>query len=113
MYLGMKCKKCRNPIFSEQECASLFLNAHNAILTSTNEDECNVENVIFLNEDYVPSWIKERIEAENWSKGRINCLQCDSRIGAFNFISGQKCNCSNFVLPFVHIIKSKVDLIIK
>jgi E3 ubiquitin-protein ligase RNF180 len=111
MYFNVRCKKCRNLIFSEEECKLLFLNSHNVTLNPLTEAECSIDNIVFLNEDSLPEWVKTRIEEESWSKGRINCQQCDSRIGAFNFIAGQKCDCSKFMLPFVHIIKSKVDLI--
>ena len=36
-----------------------------------------------------------------WTKGRLNCPNCQSRIGGFDFVSGAD-------YP-VHLIKSKVD----
>ncbi|CAH1119566.1 unnamed protein product [Phaedon cochleariae] len=109
----IKCKKCRNLLFNEDDSKRLLLNAHNLPVTTVPDicETVNDENTLYLNEEHLPSWITLRIEAEKWSKGRINCLHCDSRIGAFDFISGQKCSCRSNILPPVHIIKSKVDLI--
>lgn len=113
MYCGIKCKKCRKSIFDKNQTKDLFLNAHNTAVGICLEECASIqeENNIFLNEQFLPQWIILRIEAEKWSKGKLNCPSCDSRIGSFDFVSGQKCNCSSYVLPPIHIIKSKVDLI--
>jgi E3 ubiquitin-protein ligase RNF180 len=42
-------------------------------------------------------------------KGRLHCPKCHSRVGGFDFVSGQKCACGFCVLPAVHLIRSKVD----
>ena len=36
-----------------------------------------------------------------WTKGRLNCPNCQSRLGGFDFVSGAD-------YP-VHLIKSKID----
>lgn len=111
----VRCKTCRKLLFDKDMCKDLLVNAHNISLNETkNSMECPsmVESHnIFLSEDLLPEWIKTRIESEEWSKGRINCSQCDSRIGAFDFVSGTKCECTKYLLPPVHLIKSKIDLI--
>lgn len=113
MYCVIKCKKCRKPISDGAQTKELFLNAHSSPLGSSPEECASIqeENNIFLSEEFLPQWIILRIESERWSKGRLNCPSCDSRIGGFDFVSGQKCGCSSHVLPPVHIIKSKVDLL--
>ncbi|XP_057667232.1 E3 ubiquitin-protein ligase RNF180-like [Diorhabda carinulata] len=113
MFQEIKCKKCRHTLFNQDTIKNnLILNAHGE--TTENSNACQVipeEKNIFLNEDCLPSWVKNKIEVEEWSKGRIYCPKCDSRIGAFDYVSGQKCNCLNNLLPPVHIIKSKIDIV--
>ncbi|KAJ8933210.1 hypothetical protein NQ314_014157 [Rhamnusium bicolor] len=111
MYREIKCKNCRKVLFHEMQCKHLFINAHHVPLTRSSDGCATTEqNNLFLNEEYLPDWITIRIETEKWSKGRLNCPYCDSRVGGFDFVSGAKCTCSIYVLPSIHIIKSKVDL---
>nr|CAI5827002.1 unnamed protein product [Callosobruchus analis] len=118
MYSEVKCKKCRKTLFDlHQKPTDSLTNAHNESLTSStpkDQDICDTvrdENMVFLKEDILPQWISSKIESEQWSKGRLSCPHCDSRIGNFDFVSGCKCSCSNNPLPPVHFIKSKIDLI--
>lgn len=112
MYKDLKCRKCRKSIFDKDQLNNLLLNAHNLPLSAKPDicDTVNEELKIFLKEENIPGWIKPFLEAGEWSKGRINCQYCDSKIGGFDFISGSKCSCYNNVLPSVYIIKSKVDV---
>lgn len=113
MFKEVKCKKCRKTIFNEAQIENLFINAHSLPL-SQEQDICetiNEEQTLYVNEEKIPDWIKPALEAGKWSKGKINCQHCDFRIGGFDFISGNKCNCMNSVVPNIYIIKSKVDLI--
>lgn len=113
MNLVIKCRSCRLILLdSTNTKESLFVCAHNTPCNPFNKSEkdCD-ENMIFLNEDSLPNWIQEIIEKHEWSKGRLNCLNCNSRIGSFDFVSGMKCFCDSNVLPPVHLIKSKLDLI--
>ncbi|KAF4518437.1 hypothetical protein B566_EDAN002090 [Ephemera danica] len=50
-----------------------------------------------------------RKEISGWTKGRLNCPQCQARVGGFDFVSGARCPCSG-ALPSVHVIRSKADL---
>ncbi|XP_017779210.1 PREDICTED: E3 ubiquitin-protein ligase RNF180-like [Nicrophorus vespilloides] len=115
MYQSMKCKKCRTVIFDEEQCKSIFVNSHNGDYEEDISDlDCQVEEtLVFLNEDKLPDWIKSEVEAVQWSKGKLNCKSCNNRLGAFDFVSGPKCGCNEFILPSVHMIKSKIDLIKK
>lgn len=111
----IQCKVCRQIILNEIECNSLLLSAHNEPLqNSSPEDYCEsllTLNSIYLNEEHLPAWLLSLIEHENWAKGKINCSSCKGRIGSFDFLSGLKCDCNKFVLPPVHLVKSKIDLI--
>lgn len=108
----VKCKKCRRILFDERHTENLLLKDIHILAGSTNSAFCSSNNDynIYLNEEFLPNWIKLLIEAENWSKGRIYCPHCDSRVGGFDFICAVKCSCSN-ILPPVHINKSKVDIV--
>lgn len=109
----VKCRQCRMVILNSTDWNKLVVNSHKLPLGETSE-ECSIalnQNYVFLNEDSVPSWILEKIQEANWSKGRINCNNCGARIGSFNFISGTQCQCYDYVLPPVHLIKSKLDIL--
>ncbi|KAK4877223.1 hypothetical protein RN001_009729 [Aquatica leii] len=112
MELTIKCKTCRHIIFNNAECSSSLLNAHGINLINNSTDTCATivdQKLLFIDEEHLPMWIVTRISSEHWSKGKLNCYQCNARIGAFDFISGTKCQCEQNVLPPVHIINSKVD----
>ena len=52
--------------------------------------------------------ILNEINLKNY--GNLSCLQCQTRIGSYNF-SGNKCyGCNQWKAPAIMIIKSKVDL---
>ncbi|CAH0547340.1 unnamed protein product [Brassicogethes aeneus] len=108
----VKCRNCRRNII--EDCENHLVNAHNLPRNKDHEVNClsiTEETNIFLNEENLPLWISNKIQEVNWSKGRLNCTECDARIGGFDFISGHKCECLENPLPPVHFIKSKVDLI--
>lgn len=113
MYCEVKCKKCRKTIINSSECSDLLINAHHEPLSASESDCYTVaeQNVVFLTEDTLPEWIMGKVQEAEWSKGRLNCLHCDSRLGGFDFVSGSKCHCTKNVMPAVHLIKSKVDLL--
>lgn len=116
MLRKVQCRKCREIIINNEKECEFLLSAHSetAMKTSDNEENCetlNDDNLLYLNEDFIPEWIRNLIEQEQWSKGKIHCKNCNCRIGSFDFISGLKCNCSKYVLPPVHLVKSKVDLV--
>lgn len=113
MYSEVKCKKCRKTIINVLQYHDLLINAHHQPLSAC-KSECYTiteQNVVFLTEDTLPEWIMQKVQEAEWSKGRLNCTYCESRLGGFDFISGSKCQCAKNVLPAVHLIKSKVDLL--
>lgn len=46
----------------------------------------------------------------NWLKGKLICPNCNLRVGSFDFVSGMKCLCKKYLLPQIHLVKSKVDI---
>lgn len=106
----LKCKKCRQVILNKDQCTAL-INAHN---DKDYQGDCvsvTEETLIFVDESCLPEWIKASVEEEQWAKGKLNCPSCNARVGAFDFVSGIKCDCKTSVLPAVYFIKSKVDLL--
>ena len=104
---GLKCAKCRSLL------ATL----------GTYADGSNVWN---LDQEQLPTFVQDavdqvstRTDSQNfdllcqppaflvtqsgWTKGRLNCPSCQSRIGAFDFVG------SGSTDHPVHLIKSKVD----
>jgi hypothetical protein len=69
-------------------------------------------DVWYVPEDKMPAWMKTGLESWNWTKGKIHCPKCEARVGSFNFVSGMKCTCGSHLLPPIHIVKSKVDVIL-
>lgn len=110
----VKCKMCRKTIISTSEYPDLLVNAHQQPLHAVGE-ECDTvaeKNLLFLIEDTLPEWILQKVQEVEWSKGKLNCMYCDSRLGGFNFISRSKCQCLKNIVPAVHLIRSKVDVLV-
>jgi E3 ubiquitin-protein ligase RNF180 len=101
--LGLiKCHKCRHVLINElknyvQVCDLQMCSSY------------NLRNFIYVPEDQLPDWIKSKVEEEQWTKGKLHCVNCKSKIGSFDFISGRKCDCQSSLLPPVHFIGSQVD----
>lgn len=103
--MSFKCKRCRHLLFSDKELSD----THNKPLNETESHDCTSNNVWYLREDVIPSWITNQIDAYDWTKGKLHCVTCGCRIGSFDFVSGSKCKCGSSVLPAVHVVASKVD----
>jgi len=82
---GLKCRKCRSGFLAEIE--------HDGIKSTS--------DLYVFSDENMPQWISQKVEEGGWTKGRLNCPNCQSRIGGFDFVSGAD-------YP-VHLIKSKVD----
>ncbi|XP_068711657.1 uncharacterized protein [Montipora foliosa] len=63
----------------------------------------------FLRDENKLPWVHESVEESSWTKGKIYCPKCRSRIGAFNYIQGVQCDCGKFTIPSIWIQKSRVD----
>ncbi|PSN55505.1 E3 ubiquitin-protein ligase [Blattella germanica] len=95
--MSLRCKKCRQELATQ------------SIVT---EGDCTIKrdnSVWYLEEDFLPEWIKAVVDETGWQKGRLNCPKCGGRVGGFDFISGHKCGCGEHVVPSVHVVRSKVD----
>lgn len=100
----VKCHKCRHILFDN----SYILD--NSV--TCDPKQCasyDMKRFIYMREDNVPVWIKDKIEKEEWTKGKLNCEKCNCRIGSFDYISGRKCDCGASVLPAIHLVSSQVD----
>ncbi|KAH1003500.1 hypothetical protein HUJ04_003419 [Dendroctonus ponderosae] len=113
MITRIRCKKCRNILLENKESDQQLLNAHGASLNETGTPCSSVteQTMCFLNDEVLPDWANEKIVENEWIRGRLHCPKCQARMGAFDFVSRQKCECGQTFLPAVHIIKSKVDIL--
>ncbi|XP_013782443.2 E3 ubiquitin-protein ligase RNF180-like isoform X1 [Limulus polyphemus] len=110
-----KCKKCRRILF----CGEIVVNSHcesesfaeNTVILQSEgfHPTCNSDTVWYLKEENLQDWMIEQIDQGDWIKGKLTCPKCHGRIGSFDFVCGFKCYCEKFVLPPVHVVKSKVD----
>ena len=48
-----------------------------------------------------------------WTKGKLTCTNCQGRLGSFNFVSPMKCSCGQHNLPAVHVVKDRIDKIVR
>ncbi|XP_033209565.1 E3 ubiquitin-protein ligase RNF180-like [Belonocnema kinseyi] len=107
----VKCKRCRTVLFTEE--ATPLLSAHGEIRNTSENLPCTANGseppCLYISTDTVPDWIKECINKELWTKGKINCQNCKSRLGSFNFVNEIKCECGECPVPPIRIIRSKVD----
>ncbi|KAL0269726.1 UNVERIFIED_CONTAM: hypothetical protein PYX00_007361 [Menopon gallinae] len=108
----VKCRKCRNLLFTYPEVD--LLSAHGESYGSVGVEYIKCEtiqedNVWFLGESGMPDWVSSLVNEANWTKGKVNCPKCNSRLGSFDFISGTQCQCGSHTLPPVHVVKCKVD----
>lgn len=104
----LKCHKCRNILFDD----TCLLDSADNCDTKTCASY-DIRRFIYISEDKVPDWIKNKIESEDWTKGKLNCQKCNNRIGGFDYVSGRKCDCGASVLPPIHLVSSHVDRPIK
>ena len=109
-----RCKKCRLALFQKDS----LVTCHNENIVNNKEtselgNSClsQTSNILFIDEQKVVDWIRNEINNQEWTKGRLTCpgKGCGARVGSFNFVNGANCACNQLVLPPVQIIRSKVD----
>lgn len=113
MITRIRCKKCRITLLENKESDIQLLNGHGASLHEIGTSCASVSEptLYFLNDEALPDWASEKVVENEWIRGRLHCPKCQARMGAFDFVSRQKCDCGQTFLPAVHIIKSKVDIL--
>jgi len=88
----LKCKKCREVL--------LFKPDHE--YSDVSDPSLGEEsNILSVDEEKRPQWIDDQIEQGGWTKGKLTCYKCGTRVGGFDFVSGMATQ--------VYIVKSKVD----
>ncbi|XP_060519517.1 E3 ubiquitin-protein ligase RNF180-like [Cylas formicarius] len=111
--MGIKCKKCRKTVVENSVSETVVLNAHGLAINEPDGSVCESvteSTSVFLDEERLSDWLTAKISDGQWQKGRINCPHCGSRLGGFDFVSGNKCACMKYILPPVHLTNSKVDI---
>lgn len=103
-----KCRKCRHFLFADNQ----LLDSHGKPVSSEESSlvACTpISNVMFLREDFIPTWLKNQVNVGGWTKGKVFCPTCNCRIGSFDFVCGTKCKCGSSVLPAIHVVSCKLD----
>lgn len=110
-----KCRKCRLSLFK----GDYVVNAHSKTVhgDEVNPKEDSVccasltekDTVWYLKDDNLPAWVEPLINQANWIKGKLTCPKCNGRIGSFDYVCGSKCQCGDYVLPAVHVVRGKID----
>ncbi|XP_075222367.1 E3 ubiquitin-protein ligase RNF180-like [Lycorma delicatula] len=109
----LKCRKCRN--YLNQDCKDCVVSVHSEPMNKSNiktsGGTCSqiLSDVFFIKDNSMPKWVIDSVNEAGWLKGKLSCPHCTARLGSFDFVSGTKCACNNFVLPPVHFVKSKID----
>lgn len=101
----IKCHKCRHVLVKDL----LIVVNRSAICDPLKCSSYNLNSFVYLSDDKLPDWIKSKVEEEQWTKGKITCEQCRSKVGSFDYVSGRKCECQESILPPVHLVGSQVD----
>ncbi|XP_034245002.1 E3 ubiquitin-protein ligase RNF180-like [Thrips palmi] len=112
MIVILKCRKCRHELVRETATRHIVVSFHGERLDLHSKDatcsNSEQDSLYFLEETGTP-WISDIIEKCDWTKGKLNCPNCEARVGSFDFVSQSKCACGSALLPAVHLVKSKVD----
>eukprot|EP00088_Acartia_fossae_P052831 TRINITY_DN5986_c0_g3_i1.p1 TRINITY_DN5986_c0_g3~~TRINITY_DN5986_c0_g3_i1.p1 ORF type:complete len:193 (+),score=51.93 TRINITY_DN5986_c0_g3_i1:50-628(+) len=93
----LKCRKCREILLTKAV-------NHFRDITETGggqgaQDEGNIFDV---DDETKPDWISQQIEQGGWTKGKLSCPKCSTRVGGFDFVTGLSAQ--------IYIVKSKVDI---
>lgn len=121
--IQLKCKKCRTTIL--EISTQHIVNAHgipyefktniNSVAEYQLCPTIKEDTAIFVKDfdqitELTDHWIYSEITESEWTKNKLKCTKCSNKIGSFDFVIGQKCDCAAFVQPTVHFIRSKVDV---
>ncbi|XP_077442248.1 E3 ubiquitin-protein ligase RNF180-like isoform X2 [Vanacampus margaritifer] len=90
----LRCRKCRKVVV---DCLQ-------EVTDESSEAACNIWH---MDVDTLPEWILTSVHMALWTVGRLNCPNCRSRLGGFNFIHRSKCPCGRDAT--VHFSKCRVD----
>ncbi|XP_077142202.1 E3 ubiquitin-protein ligase RNF180 isoform X2 [Ranitomeya variabilis] len=103
----LRCWKCRKFV-SNSACIindEEWTHTQELLDQSVHQKTCNIWH---LEADASPDWIKNEIEKEYWTTGKLHCPYCRTRLGAFNFVDSTKCSCGR--LAAIRLCKSKIDV---
>jgi DNA-directed RNA polymerase subunit RPC12/RpoP len=67
------------------------------------DSPCKSE-VWYIPEECMPEWISCNLDKGDWVKGKVNCPQCGSRVGSYNFVSGIRCPCGSKVGAYTRFV---------
>ncbi|CAN7984128.1 unnamed protein product [Ixodes hexagonus] len=105
---GFRCRKCRLALFT----GSNIVSSHGVQWSGRVSFACPInkmDTVWYVREEGLPDWVTDQLDRGEWIKGKLYCPSCNARLGTFDFVTGAKCDCREFVLPPIHISKSRID----
>ncbi|EEC18887.1 E3 ubiquitin-protein ligase RNF180 [Ixodes scapularis] len=105
---GFRCRKCRQALLT----GSNIVSSHGVQWSGRVSFTCpvnKIDTVWYVREEELPGWVTDQLDGGEWIKGKLYCPSCNARLGTFDFVTGAKCDCGEFVLPPIHISKSRID----
>lgn len=101
---GFKCGKCRTTILIDNDGQMLLLDPANVENLDLKSQQTGADATLWhLQTDGLPDWVTDAINQSSWTKGKLHCPTCQTKVGSFDFV-GDKSQSSP-----VHLVKSKVD----
>ncbi|XP_043489154.1 E3 ubiquitin-protein ligase RNF180-like [Polistes fuscatus] len=110
--IEIRCKHCCKNLFQNESFT--LLSSHNEDINNIEHTECGgdfIEHCLYMSMENLPTWIQKIIDQTSWTKGRLNCPFCNTRLGSFNLVIDTKCNCGTCIMPPIRLIRSKLDVI--
>ncbi|KAI9559925.1 hypothetical protein GHT06_013932 [Daphnia sinensis] len=108
----VRCRKCRSKLIAPDEKDCITTCHGSGSSPRVGDEQCFIEkSILYLKDEQLPKWLETLVQNSSWTKGKIVCPSCDARLGTFDFLSGQKCQCQHYVLPSVRLTSSKVDML--
>lgn len=102
---AIKCHKCRHVLF--EDINNIYVNV------AKDKAECcssyDINHFIYLHEEHLPSWISKIMEEVSWTKGKLHCEKCGSKVGTFDYTYVRRCECGKSELPCIYFVTSQVD----
>lgn len=100
---GFKCGKCRTVIIIDNNEQIILLDTDNRESLKQKLPDKS-DGLWHLQTDSLPDWVTESINQSSWTKGKLHCPSCQTKVGSFDFVG------DNSQISPVHLVKSKVDL---
>lgn len=108
--MEVRCRHCCKSLFKGD---SILFNAHHEVKQRATDVGCQADesDCSYMIPENVPDIFMDAIDQGSWTKGKLHCPYCKSRLGSFNFVNELKCCCDKYVKPPIRMVNSKVDIL--